>query len=60
MKKSTLSQRLGDKWAKTVVVARSTITQIQLPSGWKFVMAFMIGIAADVFFWALLLIIKLL
>ena len=60
MKQSVLSQRLGDKWAKTVVVARSTLNQGQLPSGWKFVVAFLIAILVDGFFLALPLILKLL
>jgi uncharacterized RDD family membrane protein YckC len=60
MKASVLSQRLGDKWAKTVVVTRSTLNQYQKPSGWKFVIAFLIGIMADGFFLALPLMLKLL
>jgi len=60
MKQSALSQRLGDKWAKTVVVTRSTLNQYQLPSGWKFVVAFLIAIVVDGFFLALPLMLKLL
>jgi len=60
MKQSALSQRLGDKWAKTVVVARSTLNQYQLPSGWKFVIAFLIAIMVDGLFLALPLILNFL
>jgi len=60
MKASPLSQRLGDKWAKTVVVARSTLNPYQRPSGWKFVVAFLIGIMVDGFFLVLPLILTLL
>lgn len=60
MKQSALNQRLGDKWAKTVVVARSTLNQDQLPSGWKFVVAFLIAIVIDGFFLSLPLILNLL
>ena len=60
MRSSELQQRLGDKWAKTVVVERSTINQDQLPSGWKFVMVFLLAIAADSIIYAFQLVLKLL
>jgi len=59
MKQSALNQRLGDKWAKTVVVARSTLDQHQWPSGWKFIIAFLIAIMVDGFLLVLPLILKL-
>ena len=60
MRSSELQQRLGDKWAKTVVVERSPLNQFQWPSGWKFVMAFLIAIVADGFMTIISLILKLL
>jgi uncharacterized RDD family membrane protein YckC len=60
MRSSELHQRLGDKWAKTVVVKRSNLSQYQWPSGRKFVIAFLIAIAADGFMIALELMLKLL
>ncbi len=47
MRSSALQQRLGDKWAKTIVVERSSLMQFQWPSGWRFVIAFLIALAAD-------------
>lgn len=47
MKKSPLNQRYGDKWAKSVVVERNKLTQSQLPSGWKFLLAFAVAIVVD-------------
>lgn len=47
MKKTPLRQRYGDKWANTVVVKRSSLAPSQLPSGLKFVLAFMIAVMAD-------------
>jgi len=49
MKKSPLNQRLGDKWAKTVVVERSNLIQAQLPPWWKFLLAFVAAIVIDGF-----------
>jgi len=60
MRSSELQQRLGDKWAKTVVVERSAFNQFQRPSGWKFVMVFLLAIAVDGFIFALSLLFKLL
>ncbi len=47
MKKTPLNQRYGDKWANSVVVERSKLSQSQLPSGWKFLLAFIIAIVVD-------------
>ena len=47
MKKSPLNQRYGDKWAKTVVFERNKLAQSQLPSGWKFLLAFTVAIVVD-------------
>ncbi len=47
MKGSPLQQRLGDKWAKTVVIQRSKFPQVQWPSAGVFVGAFLLGMAAD-------------
>jgi uncharacterized RDD family membrane protein YckC len=60
MRSSELQQRLGDKWAKTVVVERSPINQFHWPSGWKFILGFLLAITADGAIFALSLIIKLL
>lgn len=60
MRSSELQQRLGDKWAKTVVVERSIYNQYEWPSGWKFVLVFLLAMAADGFIFALSLILKLL
>ena len=60
MRSSELQQRLGDKWAKTVVVERSTFNPYQWPSGWKFVLVFLLAMAVDGFIFALSLILKLL
>ena len=49
MKKTPLNQRLGDKWANSVVVERTKLVQSQLPSGWKFILAFTIAIVVDGF-----------
>jgi uncharacterized RDD family membrane protein YckC len=50
MSSSPLKQRLGDKWAKTIVVRRGTRNPASLeawPSGWKFVLAFALGCGLD-------------
>ena len=47
MRSSQLKQRLGDKWAKTVVVERISLNQFQRPSGWRFVIAFIIALMVD-------------
>lgn len=60
MRSSELQQRLGDKWAKTVVVERSALNQYSWPSGWKFIIAFLIAILADGLIMAFALLIKLL
>jgi len=60
MRSSELQQRLGDKWAKTVVIERSPFNQYQFPSGWKFLIVFLLAIMADGFIFALSLLIKLL
>ncbi len=60
MRSSELQQRLGDKWGKTVVVERSKFNQYPWPSGWKFVMAFLLAIIVDGFIIALSLFLKLL
>jgi|RhiMetdeSRZDD1v2_1073273.scaffolds.fasta_scaffold1358410_1 uncharacterized RDD family membrane protein YckC len=60
MRSSELQQRLGDKAAKTVVVERSSFNPYQWPSGWKFVLVFLLAIAADGFIFFLSLILKLL
>jgi uncharacterized RDD family membrane protein YckC len=49
MKKSPLNQRLGDKWAGSVVVERTKLLQAQLPSGWKFIAAFVLAVVVDGF-----------
>lgn len=59
MQGSALRQRLGDKWAKTVVVARSTLNTSQRPAGWKFIVALLIAILVDGMCLALPLILKL-
>lgn len=59
MQKSERRQRLGDKWAKTVVVDRSAMNRYPRPSGWQFVLVFLVALAADGLFFALPLIIKL-
>lgn len=59
MKKSKLNQRLGDKWAKTIVVERSKLSKAQLPSGKKFVLAFIIAIIIDSMFASLSMVLKL-
>ena len=47
MKKTPLRQRYGDKWANTIVVKRSSLAKIHLPTGWKFMLAFIVGVIAD-------------
>ena len=49
MQTSHLNQRLGDKWAKTIVVERSKLAPSQLPSGWRFLFAFTLSVVADGF-----------
>jgi len=44
MRSSKLQQRLGDKWAKTVVIKRSSTNPYPWPSGWKFIAAFLFAI----------------
>ena len=60
MRSSELQQRLGDKWGKTVVIERSKINQYPWPSGWKFVMVFLLAIFVDGSIIALSLLLKLL
>jgi len=60
MRSSELQQRLGDRWGKTVVVERSRFNQYPWPSGWKFVIAFLLAIIVDGFIIALSLLLKLL
>jgi uncharacterized RDD family membrane protein YckC len=59
MRSSEQQQRLGDKWAKTVVVERSIINQYQWPSAWKFIMVFLLAIVADTLIILLSLMLKL-
>lgn len=59
MRTSELQQRLGDKWGKTVVVERSKFNQYAWPSGWKFVMVFLLAIVVDGSIIALSLLLKL-
>lgn len=47
MGSSKLRQRLGDKWAKTVVVQRSSYRQIEWPSGQTFFITFLIAVGID-------------
>jgi uncharacterized RDD family membrane protein YckC len=49
MRKTPLNQRYGDKWANSVVVKRTKLVQSQLPSGWKFLLAFTIAVIVDGF-----------
>jgi hypothetical protein len=47
MKGDPLQQRFGDKWAKTVVVKRSTVNGSEIPSGCMFVFVLALGLAFD-------------
>ncbi|HSA98454.1 MAG TPA: RDD family protein [Candidatus Nitrosotenuis sp.] len=47
MQTSPRNQRLGDKWAKTVVVERTKLAPSQIPSGWQFLLAFAVAILVD-------------
>ena len=47
MRSIELQQRYGDKWAHTVVIERSNMNNVQWPSGWKFLLAFPLGIFLD-------------
>lgn len=49
MRKSPLNQRLGDKWANSVVVERTKLSQVQLPPVWKFIMALILAVVVDGF-----------
>lgn len=49
MKISPLRQRLGDRWAKTVVVERANLLPSQIPSGWTFLLALIAAILVDGF-----------
>ncbi len=60
MRSSELQQRLGDKWAKTVVVERSRFNQYPWPSGWKFTFVFLAALIADGLLFVLSLLLKLL
>jgi uncharacterized RDD family membrane protein YckC len=60
MRTSELQQRLGDKWGNTVVVERSKFNQYPWPSGWKFVMVFLLASLVDGSIIALSLFLKLL
>jgi len=60
MKESPLNQRLGDKWAKTVVVERSKLVQAQFPPWWKYLLAFVVAIILDGFIATLSTILELL
>ena len=59
MRSSELQQRLGDKWAKTVVIERSKFNEYPWPSGWKFVFVFLLAVIADGFIFTLSLLLKL-
>ena len=47
MNSSELKQRYGDKWAHTVVVEKSQLSELQKQSGWRFFVAFLIAITVD-------------
>jgi uncharacterized RDD family membrane protein YckC len=47
MRSTPLQQRYGDKWAHTVVIERSKLNNIQWPSGWRFLLALLLGIFLD-------------
>lgn len=47
MKGSALQQRLGDKWAGTVVVKRSEVQSSEIPSGCMFILVLLIGLLFD-------------
>ncbi len=47
MKGSPLQQRLGDKWADTVVVKRLDVQNSEIPSGCMFIFVLLIGLAFD-------------
>jgi uncharacterized RDD family membrane protein YckC len=47
MTSSPMKQRLGDKLAHSIVVRRKNIPSIQLRSGWRFVVVFLVGFILD-------------
>jgi uncharacterized RDD family membrane protein YckC len=47
MGSSRLKQRLGDKWAHTIVIQRSSLPQFEQPSWQKFFIIFLLAAAAD-------------
>lgn len=47
MKSTPLQQRLGDKWAGTVVIKRSEVQSSELSSGCMFFFVLLIGLAFD-------------
>ena len=55
MRSSDLKQRLGDQWAHTVVVERSRANLDQRPSGWQFLLVFLLAIMVDMGLYAALL-----
>jgi uncharacterized RDD family membrane protein YckC len=59
MSQSKLNQRYGDKWANTIVVKRSQLSDTQIPVWWKFLVAFAIAGSVYVVFLSLGLVIKL-
>jgi uncharacterized RDD family membrane protein YckC len=60
MNRSELKQRYGDKWAHTVVVERSQLSQSQKPSGSRFLVAFLVAMILDGAIYALSLFLKML
>jgi len=60
MQSSELKQRLGDKWAHTIVVGQAQPVQNTQPSGWRFVFVFLGAVVADGLIFALSLFLKLL
>lgn len=59
MSQSKLNQRYGDRWAKTLVVKRSQLADTQIPTWWKFLVAFGIACGVYMIFLILWLILKL-
>ena len=47
MQSSELNQRVGDKWAKTVVVQRKELSGHPWPSDWRFLFVFLLAVCAD-------------
>lgn len=47
MRKSLLNQRIGDRWADTVVVPRANLISSQIPSTGKYILAILVSVVVN-------------